>query len=72
MFLWRPLAGRQGRAVLCADIDQALTGLEACQRFAAGEGSQGATQTHHGGRVVLFWRGKREFQLKHTGMFTIN
>lgn len=57
VFLWRPLAGREGRTVLCADVHQALAGLEASQRLAAGEGGQGATQAHHGGGVVLFWRG---------------
>lgn len=67
MFLWRPLAGRQGRTVLCADVDQALAGLQARQWFAAGEGRQGATQTHHGGCVVLFWRGERGGS---AGMFT--
>lgn len=68
MFLWRPLAGREGRTVLCADVHQALAGLEARQRLAAGEGGQGATQSHHGGCVVLFWRGgtdvEREGQFK--------
>lgn len=38
VFLWRPLAGREGRTVLCTDIDQALAGLEASQRLAAREG----------------------------------
>lgn len=33
-----PLAGREGRTVLCTDIDQALAGLEASQRLAAREG----------------------------------
>lgn len=53
MLLWRPLAGREGRTVLCTDIDEALAGLEACQRLAARNGRQGSTQTHHGGGVVL-------------------
>lgn len=57
MFLWCPLAGREGRTVLCADVDQALAGLQASQRFAAWEGRQGPTQAHHGGGVVLFWEG---------------
>lgn len=54
VFLWRPLAGRDGRTVLCADVDQALAGLEASQRFAAWQRRQGPTQAHHGGGVVLF------------------
>lgn len=64
VFLWRPLAGREGRTVLCADVDQALTGLEASQRLAAREGGQGPTQAHHGGGVVLFWRGGTDIQRK--------
>lgn len=36
--LWCPLAGREGRAVVCADVDQALAGLKACQGLAAGQG----------------------------------
>lgn len=54
MHLWRPLAGREGRTVLCADVYQALAGLEASQRLAALEGGQGPTEAHHGGGVVLF------------------
>lgn len=54
VILWRPLAGREGRTVLCADVDQALTGLEASQRLAARQRGQGSTQAHHGGSVVLF------------------
>lgn len=54
VFLWCPLAGREGRTVLCTDVDQALAGLEASQRLAAPEGGQGPTQAHHGGVVVLF------------------
>lgn len=60
VFLWRPLAGREGRTVLCADVNQALAGLEASQRLAARDGGQGPTQAHHGGRVVLFWRHAKE------------
>lgn len=55
-FLWRPLAGREGRTVLCTDIDQALAGLEARQGLAARDGRQGSTQAHHGGGVVLCCR----------------
>lgn len=55
-FLWRPLAGREGRTVLSADIDQALAGLEARQRLAARDRRQGSTQAHHGGGVVLCCR----------------
>lgn len=64
VFLWRPLAGREGRTVLCADVYQALAGLETSQRLAAREGGQGPTQAHHGGGVVLFWRGGTEIQRK--------
>lgn len=64
VFLWRPLAGREGRTVLCADIDQALTGLEASQRPAAREGGQRPTQAHHGGGVVLLWKGRTDVQRK--------
>lgn len=56
MFLWRPLAGRESGTVLCADVDQALAGFEASQRFATRKGDQGSTQAHHGGGVVLFWK----------------
>lgn len=67
VFIWRPLAGREGRTVIFADVDQALTGLEASQRLAAAEGGQGPTQAHHGGGVVLFCKGathmRREGQL---------
>lgn len=56
VLLWRPLAGRDGRTVLCADVDQALAGLEASQRFAAWQGRQGPTQAHHGGGVVLLYK----------------
>lgn len=69
-FFWRPLAGREGRTVLCADIDQALAGLEAGQRLAAWEGGQGAAEAHQGRGVVRFWRGvtdKKNSQLKHVG-----
>lgn len=72
MSLWRPLAGREGRTVFCAKVDQALAGLETSQRFAAGEGSQRPAQTHHGGRVVLSWRGEtgdeRKGQSMHVGL----
>lgn len=75
MFLWCPLAGREGRTVLCADVDQALAGLQASQRFAAWEGRQGPTQAHHGGGVVLFWEGgtniEREGQFNCTHMFNL-
>lgn len=56
VFLWCPLAGREGRTVLCADVNQALAGLEASQRLAAWEGGQGPTQAHHRRGVVLFWK----------------
>lgn len=55
-FLWRPLAGREGRTVLATDIDQALARLEARQRLAARDRRQRSTQAHHGGGVVLCCR----------------
>lgn len=51
--LWRPPAGRRGGTVVCADVNQALAGLEAGQRLTALEGGQGPTEAHHGGGVVL-------------------
>lgn len=55
-FLWRPLAGREGRTVLSTNIDQTLAGLEARQRLAARDRRQGSTQAHHGGGVILCCR----------------
>lgn len=70
--IWRPLAGRESRAVLCADVHQAFTGLEACEGLAAGKGSQRPTQAKHRGCVVFAWEKGNTSKCCSAGHFSLN